>query len=252
VRLELGSLPDGPAAPDQPEGLQQREVAIRAINAGSYRKLRYQEWVHANEAYVHRISDGRLGYVHIPAMTYDAYQQFLSDLDTEAHGKEGLVLDIRFNSGGHTATFFLDVLTRRGVILMTPRGRRPGDAAHLNGSRVLNRPTVLVTNEHTASNAEMMSETYRRLGIGKVVGRPTAGAVIGTVQTRLLDGWTLLVPSLRVTTLEGEDLEGRGRPVDINVAQVLGEAARGRDRQLDAAAEALLAQIDASKREPRT
>ncbi|MEP7189318.1 MAG: S41 family peptidase, partial [Roseiflexaceae bacterium] len=87
-----------------------RELAIRPISADQYDALRYRDWVYTNEAYVHRVSGGRLGYVHIREMSYRAYQQFLSDLDTETHGKEGVVLDVRFNGGGHTATFILDVL----------------------------------------------------------------------------------------------------------------------------------------------
>ena len=86
----------------------------------------------------------------------------------------------------------------------------------------------------------MLSESYRRLGLGKVVGRPTAGAVIWTYSTRLLDGAALRLPRFSVVTPEGEDLEGRGRPVDIEVERSLGEWALGRDRQLDAAVAALL------------
>lgn len=227
---------------------EQREVEVRPISAEHYDWLRYRAWVLENKQIVHRASDGRIGYVHIRKMSYDAYQQFLTDLDVEMHHKDGLVVDIRFNSGGHTATFILDVLMRRSILLSAFRNRSVADSSHILGNRVLNKPTVLVTNESSSSNAETFSESYRRQGLGKVVGRPTAGAVIGTFTRRLIDGGSLRLPQLRVTTPEGEDLEGRGRPVDIDAPLRLGEWRYGRDAQLEAAVRALLADLDAEKR----
>ncbi len=226
------------------EGGPTRELDLRPIDANSYWRLRYRDWVYGNERYVGKVSGGRLGYVHIEQMSYPAYQQFLADLDAEAYGKDGVIVDVRYNSGGHTATFILDVLTRRSGLLSGFRERAATDAGHLAGNRVLNKPTVLVTNERSASNTEMLSESYRRLGLGKVVGRPTAGAVIWTYSTRLLDGASLRLPRFSVVTPEGEDLEGRGRPVDVEVERPLGEWALGRDRQLEAAVAALLGETE--------
>ena len=225
---------------DTPDGDPGRDVALRPVDGDDYERLRYRDWVISNEQYVHRMSNGRLGYVHIEAMSYAAYQQFLADLDAETYSKEGVIIDVRYNTGGHTATFVLDVLMRRSTVLSGFRERTGADASHLAGNRVLNKPTVLVTNERSASNTEMFSESYRRLGLGKVVGRPTAGAVIWTYSIRLLDGVWFRLPRLYVVTPEGEDLEGRGRPVDVEVERPLGEWALGRDRQLDAAIAVLL------------
>jgi C-terminal processing protease CtpA/Prc len=225
---------DGPA----------REVPLRPVSGDQYDDLRYRGWVYANEAFVHRVSGGRLGYVHIRAMDYESYQRFLADLDSENHSKEGVVVDTRYNGGGHTATFILDVLARRSVLRSAFRDRSAGDAAHIAGNRVLNKPTVLVTNESSASNTEMFSEGYRRLGLGKVVGRPTAGAVIWMNTRRLLDGNIIRLPHLKVATPEGEELEGKGRTVDVDVPLRLGEFPGERDGQLEAAVRTLLEQID--------
>ena len=261
VRLRIATKA---ATPDAAEGIQEteisseriestqetqnsptlRELAIRPISADQYDTLRYRDWVYTNEAYVHRISGGRLGYVHIREMSYRAYQQFLSDLDTETHGKAGVVLDVRFNGGGHTATFILDVLARQSVLLSAFRDHPSTDAGHLAGNRVLNKPTVLVINERCFSNTEMFTEGYRRLRLGKVVGRPTGGAVIWTFSMRLLDGMHVSVPRFKVATPEGEDLEGTGRAVDLDVPLPIGATARGSDPQLDAAVTTLLAQLD--------
>jgi Tol biopolymer transport system component/C-terminal processing protease CtpA/Prc len=236
VRLQLGETPDDP---------KPREVAIRPLNGDQMAYLHYRAWAYANEEYVHRISGGRIGYLHIRAMSYEALQRFLADLDVETYEKEGVVVDTRFNGGGHTATFILDVLARRSVLFSSFRDLPLTYADHLAGNRVLNKPTVLVTNERSMSNTEMFAEMYRRLGIGKVVGRPTAGGVIWTYSHRLIDNSTLRVPRLKVVTQEGEDLEGRGRDVDVDVPLPIGEYAPRKDSQLDAAVATLLAQIDA-------
>jgi tricorn protease len=103
---------------------------------------------------------------------------------------------------------------------------------------------VLVTNESSASNTEMFAEGYRRMGLGKVVGRPTAGAVIWTTQRLLIDGTIIKLPQLMVATPEGEDLEGKGRTVDVDVPLRMGERPGEEDSQLEAAVRTLLEQID--------
>lgn len=226
-----------------------RELAVRPIGAGAYRRLRYRAWVYANEAYVHRISGGRLGYVHIRAMDDDSLRQLQADLDSEAYSKEGIVVDVRFNTGGSVGTYIIDILARRSVLLTTFRNRPPVDAGYFYGNPSLNRPTVLLINENSISNAEMFAESYRRLSLGSVVGRPSAGGVIGTSSYPLIDGTIYRLPRIKVATPEGEDLEGAGRMVDIDVALPLGEWARGIDRQLDAAVQALLGQIDRARQE---
>ncbi len=236
VVLRLGQQPDNSGAI--------REVAVRPVAAYQYEQLCYQAWTLANEEYVHRVSGGRLGYVHINAMSYEAYQQFLADLDAETYSKEGVVIDVRFNGGGHIATFILDVLSRRSVLRSGYRDQPSVDAGYFHGNRVLSKPTVLVINERSLSNTEGFVEGYRRLGLGTVVGRPTGGAVISTLDWRLLDGATFRLPRYKVATLEGEDLEGQGRPPDIDVALPIGATTHGEDPQLDAAIRILLQQID--------
>ena len=229
---------------DKPQLEGARELIVQPIGSGQHRNLRYKKWVRWNEGYVHEKSNGRLGYVHIREMSYEAYLQFIADLDTETHDREGVVLDVRFNPGGHIAPFILDVLHRRAYTQSNYRGLISTTDTNLAGNRILDQPVILITNEHSGSNAEMFSEGFQKLGLGKVVGMPTAGAVIWTWGWGLLDGTIFRLPRLRVTTLEGENTEGTARPVDVQVDRPLGEAAQGIDSQLDVAVEQLLSQID--------
>ena len=234
---------------DKPELEGARELTVQPIDSGQHRHLRYKGWVRWNEAYVHEESNGRLGYVHIREMSYEAYLQFIADLDTETHDREGVVLDVRFNPGGHIAPFILDVLHRRAYTQSNYRGLISTTDTNLAGNRILEQPVILITNEHSGSNAEMFSEGFRKLGLGKVVGMPTAGAVIWTWGWALLDGTIFRLPRLRVSTLEGENTEGTARPVDVEVDRPLGEAAQGIDSQLNVAVEQLLEQIDENDEE---
>src|SRR4029453_16211744 len=101
------------------------------------------------------------------------------------------------------------------------------------GQGALESPTILVTNEHSLSDAEDFTEGYRHLKLGKVVGQPTSGWIIYTSNVQLVDGSGLRIPFMRVTTADGEDMEMHPRAVDLAVQQPVGESNSGRDSQLD-------------------
>jgi tricorn protease len=140
--------------------------------------------------------------------------------------------------------YAIDVLARRSYFDMTPRGASRAPSHSILGQRALERPTVLVTNQHSLSDAEDFTEGYRALGLGKVVGEPTAGWIICTWNTRLVDGSTFRLPRMRITARDGSNMELHPRPVDVPVSRPIGEAQAGRDSQLDAAVKELLAAID--------
>ena len=102
---------------------------------------------------------------------------------------------------------------------------------------------MLVTDQYSLSDAEDFAEGYRALGLGKIVGQPTAGWIIFTSNMQLLDGSLVRVPSVRIRDAKGQDMEMNPRPVDIAVERPLGETAAGSDAQLAAAVAALLAEL---------
>jgi len=111
------------------------------------------------------------------------------------------------------------------------------------GQRALEKPTALVINQHSLSDAEDFTEGYRTLKLGPVVGEPTAGWIIFTWNTRLVDGTTLRLPRMRITAVDGTDMERHSRPVDIASTRPIGETLTDQDSQLDAAIRALLAKL---------
>jgi C-terminal processing protease CtpA/Prc len=213
------------------------------MNGGTERTLLYRHWVEDNRAYVARISNGRLGYVHMSDMSAGALTQLFIDLDAENQKRDGVVVDMRNNNGGFVNVYAIDVFARRSYFTMTPRGFSTSPSRTVLGQRALELPTILVTNRHTLSDGEDFTEGYRSLHLGKVVGEPTAGWIIYTSGVQLIDGSTLRLPATRITANDGTVMEMHPRPVDVPVAKPLGESYLGRDSQLEAAVNELLKQL---------
>ena len=178
------------------------------MNLATERGLLYRDWVESRRAYVAKVSNGRLGYVHMADMGQGSLQQLFVDLDVENRGREGVVVDVRNNNGGFVNPYAIDVLARRGYLQFTPRDFGTGGGRSVVGQRSLERPTVLVTNMHSLSDAEDFTEGYRSLKLGPVVGEPTAGWIIFTSDAPLLDGATAVrMPFERITDAAGKDME---------------------------------------------
>ncbi len=224
-----------------------RQVTVRPVNAGTEKGLLYRAWVESRRDYVAKASGGRLGYVHMVDMSDVALRQLYIDLDAEQHDRDGVVIDVRNNNGGFVNAYALDVFARRPYLNMQGRGRPVAGARTALGQRSLERPTVLVTNQHSLSDAEDFTEGYRAMKLGTVVGEPTAGWIIYTSNRTLLDGTTVRLPGTRITGADGKDMELVPRPVDQLVVRPVGESYSGRDSQLDAAVKVLLGQLPARR-----
>lgn len=230
------------------DGSSPREIVVRPTTTGTEKGLLYRQWVEDCRAYVARVSNGRLGYVHMPDMSAQSLAQLYTDLDDDNHAREGVIVDVRNNNGGFVNVYAIDVLARRGYLTMTQRGLPSAPARSYLGQRSLEAPTILVTNQHSLSDAEDFTEGYRSLKLGKVVGEPTSGWIIYTWNSTLLDGSGFRMPRVRVQDNNGQTMELNPRPVDLPVTRPIGESYTGRDSQLDAAVKELLKQIDGNKR----
>jgi C-terminal processing protease CtpA/Prc len=219
-----------------------RQVTVQPV--ASLADQIYRKWVEDNRAYVARISNGRLGYVHIRDMSEQALAQLYLDLDEQNRGQQGVVIDIRNNNGGFVNAYALDVLTRRPYLTMTGRNGPAASARTALGQRSLELPTILVVNQHSLSDAEDFTEGYRTLKLGEVVGEPTAGWIIYTGSVTLIDGTVMRMPGTVIRGADGKVMENNPRPVDIAVSRPIGESYTGKDSQLDVAVRELIAQID--------
>jgi tricorn protease len=219
---------------------KKRDVVVLPVTRQVESGLLYRAWVNDRRAYVDKISGGKLGYVHIADMSDASLRQLYLDLDAQNESKQGVVIDIRNNNGGYINGYAIDVFARKNYLLMTPRGESTVPSRQALGQRALGLPTVLVTNESSLSDAEDFTEGYRTLGLGKVVGLPTAGWIIFTGGQQLIDGSMVRVPGDRVRDTRGQTMEMHPRPVDVEVERPLGETETGHDAQLEKAVEVLL------------
>ena len=223
-------------------GSNPHQVTVRPTNQATEKGLLYKAWTQQQRDYVNKISNGRLGYVHLFDMSEQSLNQLYLDLDAENQSKDGVIVDVRNNNGGFVNAYALDVLTRKPYLTMTGRGMPSGPARTQLGQRTLELPTILVTNQHSLSDAEDFTEGYRAMHLGKVVGEPTGGWIIFTSSVTLIDGSSVRLPFSKIEDHEGKDMELHPRPVDIAVSRALGEG-NAKDSQLDVAAKELLLEV---------
>jgi tricorn protease len=180
-------------------------------------------------------------------MSENALAQLHLDLDAQNHAGQGVIVDVRNNNGGFVNVYAIDVFARRGYFNMLSRGLPSVSSRTLLGQRALELPTILVTNQHSLSDAEDFTEGYRALKLGKVVGEPTAGWIIYTGAVTLVDGSVLRLPGTKILASDGTPMEMHPRPVDVPVTRPVGESFTGKDIQLDTAVAELLKQLGAAK-----
>jgi tricorn protease len=190
-----------------------------------------------------KLSGGRVGYVHIRAMDQPSLAKFKKEVAEFRH-KEGLVIDVRWNSGGDIDQELLAILVQRPYGVWQPRGVEPTERP-FNGYF---GPKVVLQNWRSASNAEMFPAGFRALGLGKVVGTPTMGAVIGTGSYTLIDGSSIRTPGVGVFLADTArtNMENHAVPPDIYVENTPEDNLAGRDRQLEAAVQEVMKDIKTS------
>ncbi|WP_127358386.1 S41 family peptidase [Actinacidiphila soli] len=213
-------------------GTDARVRHVVVVPVADEEPLRYHDWVAGRRAYVHERSGGRLGYLHVPDMVGSGWAQLHRDLRVEV-AREGLVVDVRENRGGHTSQLVVEKLARRIVGWDLPRGL-PALSYPMDAPR---GPVVAVANEHSGSDGDIVNAAIKALGIGPVVGTRTWGGVIG-IDSRyhLVDG-TLVTQPKYAFWLEGQgwDVENHGVDPDIEVPHTPQDWAAARDPQLDTA-----------------
>ncbi|MCX6358634.1 MAG: cation diffusion facilitator family transporter [Armatimonadetes bacterium] len=214
-----------------------RTVTMRPISGAAQRSLAYEHWVRERRGLTEKLSGGRFIYVHMNGMGVTQLEEFRRVALADAQGSDGLVLDLRFNGGGSVADEMFSIINNRVFGYRTLRGSPERLPAPMPAST---KPMVVLINGQSFSNAEVFPWGFRGLGLGKTVGVPTNGSVIGTGSTTLIDGSSLRMPAVGSFTLDGKDMELNGCPADIEVELTPADIVENKDRQLEAAVAELL------------
>jgi tricorn protease-like protein/C-terminal processing protease CtpA/Prc len=220
----------------------------------------YKSWVDNRKKLVDQYSGGRLGYIHIKSMDFPSFEVVERDFTAAGYGKEGLIIDVRYNGGGSTTDYLMAILNYKQHAYTIPRGASDNPEKdklkftnyYPTGERLVYaawmKPSIALCNEGSYSNAEIFSHAYKSLGIGKLVGIPTNGSVISTGGKVLMDGSFVRLPSRMWFTKATNKNQELGPAVpDIMVENDPNWLETGVDNQLKVAAEELLRQIDSKK-----
>ena len=224
---------------------------VRIASVTSLADIKYEEWVATRREQVEKETNGDIAYVHIRSMDQPSLTRFRNEID-QFSNKKGIIVDIRYNGGGNIDQELIDILERQPYQFWNQRtgartwGRRPRQA--------IAGPKVMMINARSGSDSEVTPLAFRQLGLGRIVGNPTAAAVIATGSYSLINGGTIRTPGSLVITYDptkpnnyGVNLENLGVPPDVWVKNSPNDEVKKNDRELTAAIEEAMRMLKAAR-----
>lgn len=221
------------------------DEVVKPVSTGCVSQLMYDRWVKQRAADVDRLSGGRLGYVHIESMADDSFRKVYSDLLGNYNDREGVIIDIRWNSGGRMHEDIEVLFSGQKYFTQEIRGEETCDMP----SRRWNKPSVMLIDEACYSNAHGTPWVYKHQGLGQLVGMPVPGTMTSVNWVRMVDPAMVFgIPVIGYRLADGSFLENQQLEPDVKVANDPAALTAGEDAQLRTAVETLLRQIDQTKK----
>jgi tricorn protease len=223
----------------KPTAVGARTFTIRPI--ASEQELKYLDWVNSRREMVHRLSNGRIGYIHVPNTAQDGNRELHRGMYAYHH-KDAMIFDVRFNGGGFIPDRMTELLTRQTHALWHVAGLQP-----MRTPRVAHDgPKVMLINQYSSSGGDAFPHFFRQEELGTLIGTRTWGGLVGmTGNARLSDGGYIGVPRFGIYNQDGEwIIEGIGIYPDIEVVDAPHLVARGNDPALERAVQVLLKKLE--------
>jgi len=221
------------------------EETVKPISLGAEGQLRYQRWVKKNQEMVEKLSDGKVGYVHVRSMNDRSYRTVYDEVLGKNNDKESLIVDTRFNGGGWLHDDLATFLNGKNYIGFKPRGQDLGNEPQFKWSK----PSIVLMSESNYSDAHMFPYTYRALGIGKLIGMPVPGTGTAVWWERLQNGMVFGIPQVGMVDVDGDYLENKQLEPDIMVKNDPENVVMGQDQQIEAAVIEMLRTVEEGKKE---
>ncbi|ATL45899.1 peptidase S41 [Chitinophaga caeni] len=217
-----------------------KPVKVKLHPQGSLYANLYDEWIDHNQQRVDEKSKGRIAYGYMKNMGQGELAEFIMDMTRELNNKDALIFDLRYNTGGNVHDEVLKFLSQRAYLRWK---YRDGSFALQPNFSPADKPIVLLINEQSLSDAEMTSQGFKALKLGKIIGNGTYRWIIFTSGVGLVDNSSVRMPAWGCYSLEGNDLESTGVEPDIKVINTFEDKLNGRDPQLDRAIDEILKQL---------
>jgi tricorn protease len=203
---------------------------VKTLNDEKF--LRYRSWVEYNRNYVHEKTNNSIGYIHIPDMGMNGFNEFFRLYSRESK-LGGLIVDLRFNGGGFVSQLLMEKLARKRIGYDIPRRGiiTPYPQDSVDG------PMVALTNEYAGSDGDIGTFVFKEYKLGDVIGTRTWGGVVGiNPKIKLIDNTTVTQPQF-ATWFKGVKygIENYGVDPDIYVENMPQDFLKNRDKQLDTA-----------------
>jgi tricorn protease len=205
------------------------------VPIGDESSLRYTAWVRANREMVDRATDGRIAYIHVPNTSIQGMREFTKQYFPQV-GKEGIIVDERFNGGGFIPDFFIDRLRQKTWVAWS---NRDGEGFR-TPTYAIDGPKCILINEYAGSGGDAFPYYFRLHGLGPLIGKRTWGGLVGISHSLpLVDGGQVTMPDFGMwDPVRGEwVVENYGVDPDIEVENAPHLMAAGRDPQLERAIE---------------
>jgi tricorn protease len=199
--------------------------------------LRGLAWIEGNRRKVDELSGGKIAYVYLPNTAGAGYSNFNRYYFAQV-GKQGAVLDERFNGGGQLADYIIDYLHRPVMSLVKSREGEP----YSEPEEAIFGPKVMIINEFAGSGGDAMPWYFRKAGVGPLVGMRTWGGLVGIGgYPQLIDGGSVTAPRWAIYGLKGQwEVENHGISPDVEVELDPKLVREGHDPQLERAVEVVL------------
>jgi tricorn protease len=222
------------------DGTTRREVVTKPVTLAEENRLLYTRWVKRNQEEVDRLSNGRLGYVHVAGMNDGVYRTTFEEVMGRFALRKGLVVDTRFNGGGDLVADLAMFLSGQRFFDYTTDTRSNGFEPNFRWTK----PTVSLANEANYSDGHCYAFAYKALKIGSLVGMPVPGTCTFAGWESLEGGVRWGVPGVGVKDdASGRFLENWQTEPDLRVANEVVVQAQGKDQQLEAAVTELLKRL---------
>lgn len=203
--------------------------------------LYYYKWVQENIKKVSDATNGEVGYLHIPDMSAEGLNEFVKHFYPQTN-KKALIIDDRGNGGGNVSPMIIERLTRQLVLMKVARNSSPEKSP----DGFIYGPKVCLIDNYSASDGDLFPYKFKKLGVGKLIGKRTWGGVVGIRGTLpLMDGGFMNKPEFSHYSSEGKGwiIEGYGVDPDIDVDNDPAKEYAGVDEQLNMAIKTILEEL---------